>query len=612
MDRKLLTLLALLVLLLPISALSFSANWPACLPFYTLQSGSTSLGFATTTYGQQLSCSTLNEWFFGMNLQPTNPVTGSIAGGVNSTHFKFTNGGATATNLFSYPLPASGNYTAVSDANGIMTLTVNGSPTLTLYPSLTLNFTDANATSYNLTNGSMTIDILKTAVFNISIGWLGGPTGTVYFPVYLLSTVSAGQPKELSITPDSTPTANTFGPNEFYMSLWNSTNGAPSGGTIVRSNFSSGLGLATLTNTFQANLYYQTQAIYPLITYFPGIDAYGRYFNATNGAAYLRNNTNAYVLDSVTQQWYLVPAVQAANFQNVLLISVVLANGGSGGAPVSPYIPNYLSCHQVGDQYIVNASWPAPVSNLLTFQNSTVVNNTANTSASFYASINTTVDPIISYQVNLNTTCARSNSSTIFPFLGQFNTVGLGAGRYIGDILMALSIGISVVQPFALLFPVGLNDMFGFITPLQMGLVATLVITISIIINGFERVNTVKSIIVYTLVLCGIMTQVYLNAGLDSSPFQAVGASFANLTTNNPTLSPWNFLSNAFGFIIDIFLLVLTLPAIAINAVTGPTCQYIPVMCGPAVSIGLMVTLGLVAWLWLKSYEVETNKFRDV
>lgn len=601
--RKFLPILLLWALMACAFAWSAANQPPSCAIQTTVLGFNFTYSVSGASYG---ACSVNTSWMGGYNF--TGAIsTGSYYNTTTATTWKTSTAGADG--LFNnMPVPNSGgpfNMAPAGTATTISVLTTNG----TIECVNGCNITNVNATFDRISNATHNINVSITTRYNIT-SLSGGPYSMTIdhynFTGYNEFTNATNSFNNLATTIADAP-------YQTYLSI-NTNPGTTINQSIVRSDFNGSvqrLGRVNTTNTFRANLYYQTSVITPQITYFSNADAYGDYYNSTDLTAYLRNNTNAYVFDRTTQQWYLVPAVQVGSFSNILLISVVLVPGSASGNVSRPYIPNYLTCRQQGDQYIINASWPTSVSNLLVFQNNTVVNSTANSSATFFASINATLYPNINYSVNGNTTCARTNATGFLPLAG-FNTATLGAGRYVVEIFMLVSIGISVVQPFALIFPVGLNDMFGIVTPLQMGLVCALVITISIIINGFERVNTVKGIVVYTLLLCGIMTQVYLNAGIDSTPIQDVSADFAAITTNDPTLSPWSFLANSFGFIISMFLLLLSLPAIAINSVLGPTCQYIAPMCGPAVSIGLMVILGLVAWFWLKSYEVETNRFRDV
>lgn len=576
----------LLILMAGLSA--FSVSVPACLNTYS----AVGVNFTTQAIGSPESCTITNPAVFNPNTKPfTSACPDCAFGGTWYGNKVNIVGSSFNTTMYADTLAEGEDviYTRSTGSAGRIYCT-NDTLTTTASTIYTCNVTSYNTTFYqiNCTGAGKTCLQNKTGQFAIYTESSGtGARLNISFKSYS-STFNF-----------STPASQVgYFSNYSGYYLWADTPGKTSIQELA----------PTTANTFPAALYYQTYQINPHITYFPGNSSYPNYYNATNGLAYLKNNTPTYVFDLATNLWYFVPAVTVATFTDNLTISVYLYPSGTttGGVNTSsPVLPAFQSCAQVGDQYIINSSYSIPVTFLVQYSNSTYYSYYTTDATSIYYAVNTTQFPNINYSAAGYTQCIRNVNASILPLpiIGSSGQTGM-----VEQIILISMVGVGVFQPFALIFAVGYNQVFEIISVDYMALLAVIGFVISTIVGGLEKFS-LKGLILFTALIMSIAIIYYAKAGYDSAPLTGFMNSMDSITKSQ---NIEQFIVANVAFIINFLYMVLQLPVLVLTSILLPIRDVAPQFYSYAAAISNGLILAFYAFLLVKAYEVLSNKFRDV
>ena len=198
-------------------------------------------------------------------------------------------------------------------------------------------------TNWNFTNGTTIITIPDTDNMNIST------QGNSYINVVrayvsiehankITSTVLAREPASVAELTNQSQLE--------YLSVSNYTDALATGQRMVRSDFKTGYTGASTTSYCKSllyfnNPYYGNIQLIPKLTYIPGTDAFGDFYNSTSNTAYIPNNTISYVFDSITSAWYIVPATICTSYALIGSTSTLQYNptgltpGATGTIPIN-------------------------------------------------------------------------------------------------------------------------------------------------------------------------------------------------------------------------------------------------------------------------------------
>ena len=183
----------------------------------------------------------------------------------------------------------------------------------------TINVSQLNSTHVFFTNGSANMTIARTDKFFKIISNMG-VTATVTASNYNSTLMTNDIPVLDAVNKNRNVTIS-----DGYLSL--------QGTSILRSNFKTATKpIFSDTSTYCRallyfnNPYYGNIQLLPSVTYIPSVNAFGNFYNTTDNSAYLPNGSIAYIFDSVTATWYIVPAYTCSVYSAVGSTSVLQYN----------------------------------------------------------------------------------------------------------------------------------------------------------------------------------------------------------------------------------------------------------------------------------------------
>jgi hypothetical protein len=168
------------------------------------------------------------------------------------------------------------------------------------------------------------------------------------------------------------------------------------------------------------------------------------------------------------------------------------------------------------------------------------------------------------------------------------------------------------IVPFAAVILILWNDIYQILNISQISIICMLSILFGFVNASFNMERGIK----HMLIILGITTA-YLAAihpyaqqvGIDIVGFDSVMLSFTAITASNDIGS---FVLNIPGFVINLFILLLSLPVTFMSFVMSMLHVISPSLWTASASIAPFVTVGFVLYFYLKAYEVLSNRFRPV
>ena len=201
----------------------------------------------------------------------------------------------------------------------------------TTYTSICTSITSGNLTYHNSTHWNATTSSGCSGLLNAYTEAIAFETTTL--GTYEIWNVSGSMNRETNFSKAYPPTYTSSG---LYLSI----NG-PARRTLrsdMRANFTK-IEYAEMNQMCQANLQYNGQnTINPKITVFMPAEAYPQLRNGSK--AYLKNGTDAYVLDEGTGYWFYVPSTECASFSSAGTVAVTYHSQGGGNPSFNSYIYN--------------------------------------------------------------------------------------------------------------------------------------------------------------------------------------------------------------------------------------------------------------------------------
>lgn len=401
-------------------------------------------------------------------------------------------------------------------------------------------------------------------------------------------------------------------------SSWNTTNGYPdyislNGNKTIRSDFKTGTtAIMSGVGFMRALLYFGDTIITPLISYDLS-NATMQFYNSS-GYSFIRNNTIAYVFDAVTGQWYIVPAYSAQNFGDVYTLGTFLFQEQGNMTPsiTIPKIPVALSCVQDADSYNIDASWSDVGTQTVYYGNNDTRLIYSITNASLHYSVDTTLYPLVNYTYNGVQKCGSNGGSLLgitLPSMGD-------ALKPFQAVLFLSMMAVSAVIPFALIFPVIINDAFSLMPVVEMALLVVLTGVVSAFVNHKGELS-LKSLVVYIIFGMAIMLYYMDTGGMSgTSAFTGINSAFNDLSdivsgnSGEGAFLLFAIPATAVNLLVQLGLFLIALPLQFGGILTSLIGQISPQL-GSAITLlrlDVAFSIGATAFILLKLYEVISNR----
>lgn len=323
---------------------------PSCADTYTING----VDFIYTTYNGTIGCQastryaplTYTETLNGGSVF-ISPVKTSLTYNLGETYYG--NGYAGGQSSWIIPLNqfettqtlSFAVFTGISNAGWAHTWISNGTKTIEYYAASGMGSSQIINNTYTgtytagtwaFTNGSETINFPSTTSFNFSTqGQTSSATTSMtagfYFNHATLNTANSTEPG----TTSQLGNQSTLD----YLSIFNKTSTFTTGDSMVRSNYKTGKQSNSGNHCLATLIYNGNTLITPKITVFnttfsAASDAFADF--STGQTAYLKNNTDAWVLSS-TNLWFYVPTVTCTSYSlggtSTALFYSAPANGGT-------------------------------------------------------------------------------------------------------------------------------------------------------------------------------------------------------------------------------------------------------------------------------------------
>jgi len=598
--------LAIALMLMLCISLSFA--WtdftpPSCISSYSLFG----YNFTYSVAGQNYSCSFENATLYGtMTTNQVNNIA-TVSGNIFSITKQL--GAAGTMSLIIDQPRGNTNGTLIGGSGGIEIAQIiclaNTSLKLATSGAITIQFNaTVNSTDVFYSNGTSSFTCPLSSQLYLSATSDTTTSTTVAFNMNGTAMNGTSAYNEILIT---APSLIGISVSSHYLNYNNIS------GKIIRSDFKTGFSYmnSTTAATYgKAIIYYGSSILIPKITYIPGIDIIADFYNATSNVAYVKNNTVIYVLDSLTNQWYIVPATAFADTNIIYIIQTIFYNAGSVTTSFPlPNLPLQKACFQNGDQYTINSLFSSSVNHIVYYDNGTSFLNYNTNAATLNYSVNTTLYPNVNYTVNGFDTCLRNNSTSLM----GLTAIGIPSGSYtsITWLLFLGSIGIALAVPFAIVFPILLNEMFSLMTLDYMAETVVLVGVVSVLLRGSDK-NTVKASIVYFLFGIVILAAFFAHSSLSAPDFTG---AIGNMTTiiQDPTKADiGTFVVGAPNFIVAIFGFALNLPSLLSSAIFTPLALISPPIYSFLSSFLTVFIYGAYVYILLVAWEKIANRFQQV
>ena len=341
--RTWIMLIALMLFVSVTSAWTTGYEPPTCKQVYSIENRN-----FTITSGSVL-CPVSSQSFFNTNLQSVTRSNGiSVTGNISSydaTHNilkMYLTGGACCGN-YGYAtanttLPSNGSYNGAC-ISGACTV---GNTTTTIAFTGIYNITEKNSTHFNITasGGTMYLPKNSTMQINVETGSVGSGGGSATIPTF---SYSSGY----TATSGTTIGDNAGLPALFVSSYqYISTKGTLPTSEMLLSDIRNGGNHANTSGMCMATLVYGSSMIVtPMITvmnttFGTTSEAYANLI--TGETAYLRNNTDAYVLGD-NGLWFYVPTVTCASYSLAGSVAVLYKASSTGSYLYGNYLQNGVS-----------------------------------------------------------------------------------------------------------------------------------------------------------------------------------------------------------------------------------------------------------------------------
>lgn len=557
------------------------------------------------------------------------PVGGcgvSGTGGVSYTMRGSYDGGGSAswTSTATIQMPSSGNHTMTFTAPlGTLSGTLAGAAlgatgTITDYNSTHL-FINSTGSVYVLKGSNQTLSMSETGITTNacvpeSLGYLNisayNMTNPVKFTPYIYTVSWSGG--------SSTTEQGLYNANSIYFGGYN--NKTAISDALVGSSL-----YKDTSTSIHATLYYSDRLLTPMITYVPGQYAIASFYNSSNLVSYLPNNTVTYVLDQSTLQWYLVPAFSVTSYADTLSLGTILYTPALSTTNSGIVLPLALQCTRSANNLTIASQFQNSGTHLVTYGNSTNSSVYSVIGTTFAYSVDLATSPNVNYTFNGVTYCSNANANTTL--------LGLNVVQFpnyfkpIGYIFFIGALGISAVVPFALIFPVMMNDAFSFMSAIHMAIIICVVGVISAFVNHRGELS-MKSLGVYLMFTMALLMYFFGEGNLTGVVNPATGtAYFASLQTaftNFADIIYGNSNANSIGLfavpavavnlLIQLAIFFVTLP-ITFTAMMMTMIQMVSPPLYTAIKMTFIDTalaVGATAFMLLKLYEVISNRFRGV
>lgn len=525
----------------------------------------------------------------------------------NATHAKLTGGCMMILNL---PLPSSGDYSGylsgAADTRKLCAFNYSAySSSYIAYGCIgntsaagNFNITDFNSTHYKINTTTETGYIPKTQRI---MALVSNAASYIYYPYYNTSYTS----------PYFYP-YNDFNYFRYYTmqsALENYMGINSNTKYVVRSDFkTNNYTEADYANQFQAVLLYNSEMIIPVLTYTPSLWAYYRHVNTTTNAAWLKNNTPTYVYDGTS--WYYVPALSVPNYADVYTISIYYVSSGGAVSYTPPIIPLSLYCQENGAWWNVSSSYSVGRTHNVTWSNDSSTLSYQTSGSSFSYAINITNATEANYTVNGNIVCMWNTNSTILPI----PSIGLPeqSTKIFLSVIWLVAIAIGVLNPFAFIFAAAFNDTIGIVNTATMAGIVVVGGVLSVAIKRND--NSLKTLLFNFIIALGILLLFTNLSGysMDLTEVNNFYASIQAFSANNSTSDITTFALATPGFVINLLLLILHLPAIFVNLLSAPLYQVSPLLGTTAAFMLNGIMLAAVVVILMKAYEIIRNMFRPM
>lgn len=217
----------------------------------------------------------------------------------------------------------------------------------------------------------------------------------------------------------------------------------------------------------------------------------------------------------------------------------------------------------------------------------------------------------IAVTANNQTMCEYGAGNLLFlPF--SIPNIEIDGSEIIVWVVLLFGVVLSAVIPFAMFIVVIINDIYSLLNPFQIGLIAVFAIVAGLVNNVHSMDRGVKHIIIIVAIVAS-----YLSAlseyegelGVTFSGYIELITQFRDLAASS---SLWDFTFNLAGFVISLFVLVITLPAQFIALVYDLLYLVSPTLFTVAMPFRDILMAGFMIYFYLKAYEVISNRFRGV
>lgn len=319
----------------------------------------------------------------------------------------------------------------------------------------------------------------------------------------------------------------------------------------------------------------------------------GGQFYTTGGLAIAVYNESQYGNMTVSASLlplygYITPTTESGVFTKV---SCVLENG--------TYTANLINT--------ISKAWN------ITFTNSTNTTSYATSGKLFYysADINST-DTNVTVTADGNVICSYVPSSfTMFNLDLSFMNIDIL--KYLYQMLGIFLIVISAISPYFLFGFIIFNDIYHSFTVEQVGMLTGFSIIIALISNYTTFERGLKHVVLLFFIFVAYLVAL--------SPYwdNAQGVNFAAVTSFSSQFNNWQTINNMWDMawfsvtmIIEFFKLILALPALVIDFIFALAGLIIPAMISPLLVFKPFLSLAFSLYVYVKAYEVITNKFRGV
>lgn len=338
----------------------------------------------------------------------------------------------------------------------------------------------------------------------------------------------------------------------------------------------------------------------------------------SNGWGFTVNDRQVVVSDG-RNNWFLaagngITQYNANYSQIVIPVSVIpLAPLPQAGNATGFY--TRLNCYPDNSSYVVQI--------VSTVQKAYTVSVGGNTSYSYSSSSYNLYDSIpLSNGTTVNITangemiCFYDGSSNLFlPF--NLAWLGDGFGKIFIAVLMLFSVILSAIIPYALVIPFLLNDIYHVITVQQMGVLVVLAMVGGLVNNVFALERGVKNMVILLAITISFIVTLgpYTGPlGIDFGPLTTLLSSFNNMIQLNGDFTSvlWSFITGLPTFVINLFVVVLTVPLIIIGLIYALIAFISPAIASAAAPFKTPLVIGAMIVYMLKAYEILSNRFRNL